>query len=265
MEQSKSFQGWSFDDIVFYNRNQQYGAYQLRKEKARNSIIGLLITVGVSGVLIASSFVDLSFLKSKPKEEVIETTVTLAEPPPLKDETPPPPPPPPPPPVRPTVKFLEMVAKKDEEVQKDEPVVAQKDIHEEISTETKEGKDDAPAVVEAPVVDTKPIVEDKIFTVVEQMPQYPGGEAAMMSFIRDHINYPDMERENDIQGRVVVGFVVQEDGSLTDINVKKGVSSGLDKEAVRVVKMLPKFNPGKQQGKAVKVSFVLPIMFKLAQ
>ncbi|MBS1624021.1 MAG: energy transducer TonB [Bacteroidetes bacterium] len=265
MEQSKSFQGWSFDDIVFYNRNQQYGAYQLRKEKARNSIIGLLITIGVAGVLIAGSFVDLSFLKSKPKEEVVETTVTLTEPPPLKDETPPPPPPPPPPPVRPTVKFLEMVAKKDEEVRKeDEPVKVTEIKDQTISTETHEGKDDAPAVVEAPVIESKPIVEDKIFTVVEQMPSYPGGEGAMMKFIQEHINYPDMERENDIQGRVVVGFVVTEDGSLTDIQVKKGVSDGINREALRVVRMLPKFNPGKQQGKPVKVSYVLPIMFKLA-
>jgi len=107
-------------------------------------------------------------------------------------------------------------------------------------------------------------VENKVFQVVEQMPEFPGGDEAMMKFIQKNIQYPDMERENDIQGRVVVGFVVNEDGSLTDINVKKGVSSGIDKEALRVVKLLPKFKPGKQQGKTVKVAFVLPIMFKLA-
>jgi protein TonB len=264
MEQSKSFLGWSFDDIVFFNRNQEYGAYQLRKETKKNAVLGLLITVGAATLLIGASFIDFSFLKSKPKEETIETTVTLAEPPPLKDETPPPPPPPPPPPVRPTVKFLEMVAKKDEEVRKeDEPVKVTEIKDQTISTETHEGKDDAPAVVE-PVITSAPIVEDKIFTVVEKMPEFPGGEEAMMKFIQSNINYPDMERENDIQGRVVVGFVVNEDGSLTDITVKKGVSSGIDKEALRVVRKLPKFNPGKQQGKAVKVSFVLPIMFKLA-
>jgi protein TonB len=263
MEQEKSFTGWSFDDIVFFNRNQAYGAYQLRKERARNSVIGLLVTVGVSLLLIGSSFIDFSFLKSKAKDETIETTVTLAEPPPLKDETPPPPPPPPPPPVRPTVKFLEMVAKKDEEVQKEEPVVAQKDIHEEVAVETQKGNEDAPVVAE-PVITSAPIVENKIFQVVEQMPEFPGGEEALMKFIQNNINYPDMERENDIQGRVVVGFVVNEDGSLSDISVKKGVSSGIDKEAVRVVKKLPNFKPGKQQGKAVRVSYVLPIMFKLA-
>ncbi len=264
MEQVKSFTGWSFDDMVFLGRNKDYGAYQLRKERAKNSLLGLLITVCIAGTLIGSSFIDLSFLKSKPKEETIETTVTLAEPPPLKDEAPPPPPPPPPPPVRPTVKFLEMVAKKDEEVRKeDEPIKVEEIKNQEVAAETHAGNEDAPVVAE-PVITSAPIVEDKIFTVVEQMPQYPGGEEAMMKFIQQNIQYPDMERENDIQGRVVVGFVVLEDGTLSDITIKKGVSSGIDREAIRVVKKLPKFTPGKQQGKAVKVSFVLPIMFKLA-
>jgi len=108
-----------------------------------------------------------------------------------------------------------------------------------------------------------PVVENKIFRVVEQMPEYPGGEEAMMKFIQKHIQYPKMERENDIQGRVVVGFIINEDGSMSDIEVKKSVSAGLDKEALRVVSMLGKFVPGKQQGKAVRVQFVLPIMFRL--
>ena len=109
-----------------------------------------------------------------------------------------------------------------------------------------------------------PVVDDHVFTVVEIQPEFPGGDDALFKFIQKNIQYPDMERENDIQGRVVVGFTVNTDGSLTDIVVKKGVSSGIDKEAIRVVKLLPKFKPGKQQGKAVRVSFILPIMFKLA-
>jgi len=102
-----------------------------------------------------------------------------------------------------------------------------------------------------------------VYRVVEQMPEFPGGEDSMMKFIQRNIMYPDVERESDIQGRVVVGFVVNEDGSLSDIQVKKGVSSGIDKEALRVVKLMPKFMPGKQQGKAVRVQFMLPILFKL--
>ncbi|MCW3128124.1 MAG: Outer rane transport energization protein TonB [Bacteroidetes bacterium] len=119
----------------------------------------------------------------------------------------------------------------------------------------------------APVI-AEPVVitphEDKIFTAVEVMPQYPGGEEAMMRFIQTNIMYPNMERENDIQGRVVVGFVVNEDGSLSDISIKKSVSKGLDAEALRVVRLMPNFKPGKQQGKAVKVTFMLPVTFALS-
>jgi len=107
-------------------------------------------------------------------------------------------------------------------------------------------------------------VENKIFMVVEQMPEYPGGDDAMMKFIQKNIRYPDVERMNDIQGRVVVGFVIDEEGYLSDISIKKGVSKGIDEEALRVVKLFPRFKPGKQKGEPVKVAFVLPIMFKLA-
>ena len=103
----------------------------------------------------------------------------------------------------------------------------------------------------------------KVFTVVEQMPEYPGGEGALFKFIKKNITYPDSARNNDIQGRVVVGFVVNEDGSLSDVSIKKGISRDLDEEAVRVIKLLPNFKPGKQQGKPVKVAYVLPIAFKL--
>jgi protein TonB len=109
-----------------------------------------------------------------------------------------------------------------------------------------------------------PVVENKVFQLVEQMPEYPGGEAALLQFVQKNVRYPDVERENDIQGRVVVGFIVNEDGSLSDVMIKKGVSKGIDKEALRVVNMLPKFKPGKAQGKPVRVQFVLPIMFKLS-
>ncbi|MBS1622787.1 MAG: energy transducer TonB [Bacteroidetes bacterium] len=103
---------------------------------------------------------------------------------------------------------------------------------------------------------------EKIFTVVEQMPGYPGGEPAMMQFLKDHIRYPSYERKHKIEGRVIVGFEVNEDGTLSDIVVKKGVSAGIDAEAVRVIKLLPPFQPGRQKGKPVKVSYLLPIMFR---
>ena len=96
------------------------------------------------------------------------------------------------------------------------------------------------------------------------MPEFPGGDEAMKIFIQKNIHYPDVAKENNIQGKVVVGFVVNENGSVSDVTVKKGVSKELDAEAIRVVRLMPKFKPGKQKGEAVKVLYILPIMFKLA-
>ena len=113
------------------------------------------------------------------------------------------------------------------------------------------------------LIDSSQSNPKQVFTIVELMPEFAGGEAALFKFIQENVNYPVLERDNNILGRVIVGFVVYEDGSVHDVEVKKGVSAGLDKEAKRVVEMLPNFKAGKMQGKEVKVAFVLPIMFKL--
>lgn len=105
----------------------------------------------------------------------------------------------------------------------------------------------------------------KVFTIVEQMPEFPGGDEALFKFIQENVQYPTQERDNNIQGRVIVGFLVYEDGSIHDVIVKRGVSEGLNNEAVRVIKKLPNFKPGKQQGKPVRVSYVLPLVFKLSE
>ena len=105
--------------------------------------------------------------------------------------------------------------------------------------------------------------EQKIFTFLEQPAEYPGGEEELLKFIRDNIQYPEMERANDIQGRVILRFVVMEDGSVSDVTVLKGVSSRIDREAARVVKLLHNFKPGRQQGKAVKQYFNVPVVFQL--
>ncbi|MBP6515509.1 MAG: energy transducer TonB, partial [Chitinophagales bacterium] len=112
-------------------------------------------------------------------------------------------------------------------------------------------------------VDTLRKSPPKVFMLVEQMPEFPGGDAALLKFLQNNIQYPSLERDNDIQGRVIVGFTVFEDGTVGDVNVKRGVSKGLDEEAVRVVKKLPNFKPGKQQGKPVNVYYSLPIVYKL--
>jgi protein TonB len=100
------------------------------------------------------------------------------------------------------------------------------------------------------------------FTFVEQMPEFPGGDAAMVKFLKQNVTYPQMEHDNHIEGKVLLRFVITEDGSVGEVQVVRGVSPGLDKEALRVVKKLPRFKPGMNQGKPVKVYYNLPIFFK---
>lgn len=105
---------------------------------------------------------------------------------------------------------------------------------------------------------------NEVFTFVEQMPEYPGGDGELIKFLVQNVQYPQYERDRDIQGKVLVRFVVTEDGSVKDVTVVRGVSPGLDKEAVRVLRMLPRFKPGMQQGKPVSVYYNIPIVFKLS-
>ncbi|MBE0653758.1 MAG: energy transducer TonB [Bacteroidales bacterium] len=107
------------------------------------------------------------------------------------------------------------------------------------------------------------VEEQQIFLVVENMPEFPGGEAAMYKFIGDHIEYPRMAKESGISGRVFVTFVVEKDGSVTDVQILRGIGGGCDEEAVRVIKAMPKWNPGKQRGKPVRVQYRMPIKFTL--
>jgi TonB family protein len=101
----------------------------------------------------------------------------------------------------------------------------------------------------------------QLYQVVEQMPQYPGGNDSMTDFIKNNLKYPDSIEAQHIGGRVVLGFIVNEDGNISDIAVRKSINPTLDTEAIRVVKLFPKFKPGKQQGRTVSVMFVLPIIF----
>jgi len=107
--------------------------------------------------------------------------------------------------------------------------------------------------------------EEEIFVVVENQPEFPGGQAAMMKFLSENIKYPVIAQENGIQGRVICNFVVERDGSITDVQIVRGVDPSLDKEAVRVIQSMPKWKPGMQRGKPVRVRFTLPVVFRLQQ
>ena len=115
----------------------------------------------------------------------------------------------------------------------------------------------------APEVVEEEVVETEIFQIVEEMPQFPGGDAKLLEYVATHIKYPQIARETGIQGRVFVGFVVEPDGSVSNVKILRGIGGGCDEEAVRVIKSLPKWKPGKQRGKAVRVSYQIPVLFKL--
>ena len=118
-------------------------------------------------------------------------------------------------------------------------------------------------VYEAPEIEDEEIVEEEVFLVVEENPEFPGGPAKLLEYVQKNHKYPMMARESDIQGKVFVGFVVEKDGSISNVKVLRGIGGGCDEEAVRVVQSLPKFKPGKQRGNTVRVAYTLPIVFKL--
>ncbi|MDD3636647.1 MAG: energy transducer TonB [Bacteroidales bacterium] len=157
-------------------------------------------------------------------------------------------PPPPPPPRQVTV--LQVV---EDDVEVEDEIEIDVEVDQETEIE----------VYVPPVMEEEEVVEAEIFTVVESMPEFPGGPAKMMEYIAKNIKYPAMARESGIQGRVFVNFVVEPDGSVSNVKVLRGIGGGCDEEAVRVVEAMPKWTPGRQRGKAVRVSFNLPVRFTL--
>lgn len=174
-------------------------------------------------------------------EEEIEIT--------QRDPTPPPPPPPPEPELP---EILDVVEEK---------------VENEIDLSSLED-DQSKAQIQTytPPPPPKPVEEeatDEIFVVVEKQPEFPGGTTALMKFLGDNIKYPVIAQENGIQGRVITNFVVERDGSISDVQVVRGQDPSLDKEAVRVIKTMPRWTPGQQRGKPVRVRFTLPVVFRL--
>lgn len=133
----------------------------------------------------------------------------------------------------------------------------------DINAEVDQNEEIEEYVYEAPEIEEEEIVEEEVFLSVEENPEYPGGPAKLLEYVQKNLKYPMMARESDIQGRVFVGFVVEKDGSISNVKVLRGIGGGCDEEAVRVVQSLPKFKPGKQRGNPVRVQYTLPIVFKL--
>jgi len=259
----------TWKDIIFRNRNKEYGAYQLRKDYDKYIVTSVLIAIAFAGLSLGGPMLYKLLIPEKAVEveEMIEVDLAKLPPPP---ENPNEPPPPPPPKVEmpkvETIKFLPPEVKKDEEVNEPPPTI--EEVKEAvIANKTEEGvKGDETMVVEeaapAPIEEPK---EEEVFTVVEQQPQFPGGIGEMMAFIKKHINYPREAANMGIEGKVIVGFEVGKDGKIDKIAVLKGIGYGCDEEAIRVVKMMPNWDAGKMNGRSVKVKMTIPIKFQLAK
>lgn len=268
----------SIDDLVFEHRNKAYGAYLLRriydKHMARAMVVGVLFFI----IAISTPNI-IRFIKGilPVKDDKVEMKeVVLADAPPIDPKKPPPPPPPKvdPPPIKDQIKFVPPVVKKDEEVKEEEPPPPKIEelIDKEIATETKKGDEsgvDASLLepVAPPPPPPPPVIEEEKeeapLRFVQQMPQFPDGEAAMLKWLAQNIKYPNIAKENGIQGRVIVQFVVSKTGDISQAQVVRGIGGGCDEEAIRVIKMMPKWKPGKNNGREVPVTFTMPIYFQL--
>ncbi len=255
-------QNW--EDIVFERRNKAYGAYLIRKIYSKNVVVAVMLTLVFMGLVAAAPYIT-AFIKSQTEVAEVDerklTTVNLDQPPPITPNQPPPPKLDVPPPIK-TIKYVAPKVTK-EEVQEEEELPTQEELKQvEISTVTQEGPTEV--VFEEPVEEVVEVTdEDKIFLVVEQPATFPGGMEALNKFLQRNIHYPSTARRMGVDGRVFVQFVVDKEGKIGDIQVIKGLSADCDKEAIRLIQMMPAWQPGKQNGRPVRSRFVLPIYFKL--
>jgi len=272
-------------DLVFEGKNKDFGAYVIRTDSPKRhtkavvwTIIGTLLLGGIIiGIMKANEYLEAQRLKSEQEQETVMVDMSATEEPePEQERLEQPKPEVLPEEVLQTVKVTELRIVEDEKVKKEDEIKTQEELQEtqtafgqkdndkgtDDRNETKTLKDEV--VVEKKTEPEKKKEEpEKVFTSVEQMPQFPGGEAALMKYLQSHINYPPMAAENNVQGRVVVQFVVDKTGKVGEVKVVRSVDKDLDKEAVRVCKSLPKFTPGRQNGQAVSVWYTLPVTFKL--
>lgn len=268
----------TLDDMVFENRNKEYGAYYLRKNYKSYLTRAVTLGVGIFVLLFGGAYTYQNYiLPNLPKEDLTTVEIDLSK---IKEELPPEelpdlPPPPPPPPVEPPpevaqIKFLPPEPKKDEEVLIEEPPPPAEKIEKAvISNKTVEGKDALDAFIPPPPPEIVKVVaiekpkEEQIFTAVEQQPEFPGGISAMYKFLGENIKYPSAAQRANVSGKVFMKFVVEKDGSIGFVEVLKGIGFGCDEEALRVIKSMPKWNAGRQNGKNVRVFFQMPVTYKL--
>lgn len=249
----------SFDDIVFENRNKEYGAYQLRKKYNRVVTISTLIGIFIICMVILIPYLQASTAakhKARDAKEVIAEMANDLQ----KEEAPPPPPPPPPPPAEQqvVVKYVAPVIVDSVKVEDESKLMI---ADEQVATTVNKEVVEVVEQKQEEVVEQEK--EEEVFVVVEEMPEFPGGTNALRKFLAESVKYPVVAQENGIQGKVYVNFVVNKDGSVSGAKVARGVDPSLDTEALRVVSSMPKWKPGKQRGVPVRVSYTVPISFVL--
>ena len=265
----------SWVDLVFEGKNHNYGAYRLRKSTGRRNFWSLVTVIAAIAIIMVVVWAKVAIENAMPKKVAITTDVELSKLAQKKEakverkepvkiemeqkvvEK-----------VKSSVKFTAPVIKKDEDVAPEDELKSQDDLAKTaiaIGSFDVKGNDEAAGEVlkaKEVIAQEKP-AEEQVFDVVEQMPQFPGGDAALFEYLSTHIKYPAIAEENGVQGRVIVTFVVERDGSITDVKVVKSVDPSLDKEAARVVQGMPKWIPGKQNGAAVRVKYTVPVTFRL--
>ena len=248
----------AFDDIVFEVRNKEYGAYKLRKKYNRTVLIALSIGILILATAIITPFISAKAAENSKKRAERQVVIKMENLDTPHDIVAPPPPPPPPTDVVQQQKYVPpqvVDSIKPEDVKQlmtadqAQTEVTNKEVVENVQQVTEE-------VQEAEK-------EPEPFVVVEEMPTFPGGDVALLKYIGEHTQYPEVAKENNIQGRVIIRFCVTAKGGVSQVSVLKGVDPELDKEAIRVVNTLPPFKPGKQGGKPVPVWYMVPITFTL--
>ncbi len=258
-------------DLIFNGKNKAYGAYKMREDSPKRHNIAVVLVIVIA--LIGFSLPTLIKMATPKQKEVMTEVTTLSqlEEPEVKQEEMKRVEPiaPPPPALKSSIKFTAPVIKKDEEVRDEDEIKSQTELTQAkvaISIADVKGNDEANGKDIADlkqVVTQAPVVEEKVFDMVEQMPTFPGGPAELMKYISTHMKYPVAAQENGVQGRVICQFVVGRDGKVRDVTVLKTLDPYCDKEAVRVILSMPNWIPGKQNGQAVAVKYTVPIVFRL--
>lgn len=254
-------------DIVFEGRNKAYGAYDLRKKNTKTTVKALIIGAIVFSFAVAAPLIMSLLPDSSSDDEGLDTKIVTMKLPPKKEQPKKDlPPPPPPPPKVDQVKFVKPVVAKAEEVTEEPPKITEiKD--KKLGNETIKGDPDADFTVEPVGNGTAAVVEEVDNTIyntagIEVKPDFPGGMEKFYKFVGNNYQTPE---EEGLKGKVYVTFVVEKDGSLTDIKVSRDIGYGTGKEAIRVLNKCPKWTPGEQNGKKVRVLYSLPITIQSAE